>query len=390
MILWFVLTTLVALVAVALTIPLVRRFQARGRDADPTLAVLADELAEIDAQVARGAIAPAEADALRTEVKRRMLAEARVADAPARPFAPAQTRWMAYTLAGLVALSAGGLYMMMGKPALPSAAPQPPSPQQAAEDTQVLGMIAGLETRLKTNPNDAEGWRMLGWSYFNLGRFDQSATAYARAVALQPKNAGFQSAWGEALVQAADGTMTPAAKAAFEAAFALDKTDARARFFLGVAKYQAGEQRAALTDWITLLRELPADAPIAGELRRVIEQQAADAKIDVSRELAAIGTAPAPAAGVMPAPTPEQAQAVGALPPAEQQAFIRQMVDGLAARLAENPRDAEGWQRLMRARMVLGDSKGAKAAYDAGMKAFAGDAATQAQLTAAARDLSIS
>lgn len=79
------LTTLVALVAVALTIPLVRRFQARGRDADPTLAVLADELAEIDAQVARGAIAPAEADALRTEVKRRMLAEARVADAPARP-----------------------------------------------------------------------------------------------------------------------------------------------------------------------------------------------------------------------------------------------------------------------------------------------------------------
>jgi len=47
-------------------------------------------------------------------------------------------------------------------------------------------MIERLVARLETAPGDVKGWRMLGWSYFNTGRYKQAATAYARAVELDP------------------------------------------------------------------------------------------------------------------------------------------------------------------------------------------------------------
>jgi cytochrome c-type biogenesis protein CcmH len=392
--LWIILTALVALVAVALAIPLVRRFELQPTDTAPTLAVLADELAEIDAQAARGSIAAGEAEALRTEVKRRMLAEGRVADAPRAPLAAGTTQGMAFALAGLVALSAGGIYLMLGRSDLGITALDAPAvpvqqaaadPGNAAADAQVAQLVQGLQAKLKTDPNNAEGWRMLGWSQFNLQNFTESAAAYARAVALTPAAPGYQSAYGEALVQAADGTVTPVAQAAFTAAAKLDPADARARYFLGVHTLQAGNPRAAIAGWLQLLQSAPADAPWAGELRGVIERAAAQAGVDISADLAQT----AAPAGAIPAPSADQAAAVSALPRAEQQAFIRSMVDGLAARLATNPKDAQGWQRLMRARTVLGDKPGAAAAYTQARAAFQNDPATLATLADAAKTLNI-
>ena len=71
-------------------------------------------------------------------------------------------------------------------------------------------MIAGLEARLKANPEDAEGWRMLGCSFFETGRFAESATAYRRAATLARDNADYWSSLGEALVLAGPGDSMPA------------------------------------------------------------------------------------------------------------------------------------------------------------------------------------
>ena len=72
-------------------------------------------------------------------------------------------------------------------------APDPaPSPTAAASAQPDVGaMISSLEAKLKANPNDAEGWRMLGWSFFETGRFAESATAYRRATQLKPDNADY-------------------------------------------------------------------------------------------------------------------------------------------------------------------------------------------------------
>lgn len=420
--LWIILTLMVAVAAAWLTIPLVRRHEARADARAATIAVLKDQLADVDVQLAAGAVAPGDAEALRLEIKRRMLAAGHIPEDRVRPLGANALSGVAVGLAALVALAGGALYATMGRPdlgdrslvAAPAAAPAAAAGAGAAAggapSGEIVQLIAGLEKKMLANPGDAEGWRMLGWSYFQTQRFTDAAAAYGKAVKLKPDGVGYQSAWGEALVQAADGRVTPEAAAAFAAARAQDGADARARYFLAVAKDQAGNSRGAVEDWLALLAESPGDAPWVPQLRGVITETAQRAGIDVAARLAAIrppasggvgvpaepmpGLAAAAAAGsapagVMPGPNADQVASAAAMPPQAQQAMIRGMVDGLAAKLKANPRDEAGWLRLMRARTVLGDMAAAKAARDSAMTAFAGDAAAQGRLQAGAAEMGI-
>lgn len=409
MTLWIILTALAALSAALLTIPLVRRAEARADARAATLAVLKDQLADVDVQLAAGTIPPADADGLRTEIKRRMLAAGHLAEDASRPFGSRALSGVALGLAAMVALAAAALYASMGRPDLAtgSAPASPPvaaaDPQadpalQAAADAEIARLVTGLEARLAEKPDDAEGWRMLGWSQYNLRRFEDSARAYARAVALNPTGEGYQSAYAEALVQVAGGQVTPEAKAAFLKAAAQDGSDARARYYLGIEKAQSGNLQGALDDWIKLLGDSAPDAPWVPQLRSIITATAAEAKVDVSARLAAltppasggarVSTPDAPA-GVMPSPSREQVEAVQAMAPAAQQQMIRGMVEGLAEKLKANPRDEAGWLRLMRARSVLGEAAAAREARDTALKAFANDTAAQARIRAAAAEMGL-
>jgi cytochrome c-type biogenesis protein CcmH len=414
MTLWIILTLMVAVAAAVLTIPLVRRHEARADARAATLAVLRDQLADVDVQLAAGTIPPADAEGLRTEIKRRMLAAGHIPEDAARPMGSKALAGVAIGLAAMVALAAGALYSTMGKPGMggqsaPVAANAAAPAAEAQAAGEVATLVAGLERKMQENPSDPEGWRMLGWSYFQVSRFADSAAAYAKAVALKPDGVGYQSAYGEALVQAANGQVTPAAADAFAKARAQDGSDARARYFLGVLKQQQGDNKGALDDWITLLGESPGDAPWVPQLRGIIEETALAAKIDVSARLAAIvpptsggatvaappmpglaGAAAAAApAGVMPGPSPEQVAGAAAMSARDRNAMINGMVEGLAAKLKANPKDEAGWLRLMRARTVLGDNAAATRARNDALAAFAGDAATQARIRAAAVEMGI-
>ncbi len=416
MTLWIILTLMVAIVAAVLTIPLVRRHEARADARTATLAVLRDQLADVDVQLAAGAIPPADAEGLRIEIKRRMLAAGHIPEEARVALASRTLSGLAIGLAALVALAGGALYATMGKPGLagtsvPLAAAATPPPAAGAEAEgagEIAALVAGLEKKVAANADDPEGWRMLGWSYFQMQRFDDSARAYGKAVALKPDGTGFQSAYGEALVQVANGAVTPAAAEAFAKAQAQDGADARARYFLGVKKQQEGDAKGALDDWITLLGESATDAPWVPQLRSVIEQTAGDAKIDVSARLAALrppasggasvaappmpglaGTAASVPAGVMPGPSADQVAGAAAMTAGDRQAMIRGMVDGLAKKLQANPRDESGWLRLMRARSVLGENTAAARARNDAIAAFAGDPAAQARIRAAATEIGI-
>ncbi|MFN3591403.1 MAG: hypothetical protein ACK4TG_04370, partial [Thermaurantiacus sp.] len=182
------------------------------------------------------------------------------------------------------------------------------------------------------------------------------------------------------------GEITPAAREIFRRAVAASPQDARARYYLAAARDQAGDTEGAIADWLTLLNEDP-DAPWTAPLRDIISQRAAAAGVDVSGRLPAPAAARPPGAppGVMAAPTPDQVAEANSLSPADRQAMVQGMVDGLEARLTENPRDLEGWQRLIRARMVLGEQDRARVAYARAQEAFAGSPAEQAQLRDFAR-----
>ena len=261
-------------------------------------------------------------------------------------------------------------------------------------------VISGLEKKLQDNPDDAESWRMLGWSYFEVSKFAESATAMKRATSLDPKNPEYWSMLGEALVMASDGQQVPADAAdAFRKALANDPKDPRARYFLAVQKDISGDHIGAIDDWFALLKETPSDAPYAEDIRRVIGQVGEKEKIDVKARLAAI-TPAAPVGGIstngpkvataaIPGPTQSQMKDAASLPPGQQEAMISGMVDSLDAKLKKNPDDANGWIMLMRSRIQLGQTVKAAQARDSALETFKNNGTEAKRIREAAAALGV-
>ncbi|HEX3367328.1 c-type cytochrome biogenesis protein CcmI [Phenylobacterium sp.] len=395
--LWMILTLMVALAAVGLAIPLIRRHDAARTARGSVAEVLKGQIGEIEAQAAAGALPAHEAEALKADVKRRVLAEGKEPDAPARPLSERTLLILALGLVAVVVLAATGLYLKIGQPNATGS--QPPATAASGAlppghpNGEVASMIGQLEQRMKASPNDAEGWRMLGWSYLQVGRNADAATAYGRAVALDPHNGEYLSAQGEATVLAAQGQVTPAAEGIFRKAVSLDASDPRARYYLAIAKDQKGDAKGAMDDWIALLKSAPPDAPWAPEVRSFVEKVAQERHIDLTGRLppapAATASADAGPPSPAPGPTSDQVAAAGQMSAEGRQAMIEGMVAKQAAALKANPRDLDGWQRLIRARMVLGQPQAAAQAYRDAAKAFAGSPADQAALRQTAAGLGV-
>lgn len=306
---------------------------------------------------------------------------------------------IALILAALLAVAAVGVqvYRSTSEPSDSGSETVADSAEQAPSVDEV---IAGLEQKLQDNPDDAESWRMLGWSYFETQKFAESATAMKRATTLDPDNAEYWSMLGEALVMSSDGQQVPPDAAdAFQKALAIDKEDPRARYFLAVQKDISGDHQGAIEDWFALLEDTPSDAPYAQDVRRVIGQVAEKEGIDVADRLAKTAPAaptggmttdgPATAAAAIPGPTSQQMQEAAAMPVGQQEAMIANMVEGLDQRLQSNPNDADGWIMLMRSRMQLGQTVKAQKALADGLEAFKNDGAQAKRIREAGAALGV-
>jgi cytochrome c-type biogenesis protein CcmH len=137
---------------------------------------------------------------------------------------------------------------------------------------------------------------------------------------------------------------------------------------------------------IALSNGAPADAPWQPDVQRKIKEIAATLGVDVTGRLK---PATVVGAGTVPAPDPAQAAAVAALPPAQQQATVDGMVEGLAAKLKANPKDAARWAMLIRSRMVMKQDRQAAADLLIARKALADDPAGLAQVNAIAKEAGV-
>ncbi|MGD9878983.1 c-type cytochrome biogenesis protein CcmI [Reyranella sp.] len=319
----FVLALLATATVGALLIPLLRAPRRSAARLDGELAIYRDQLDEIERERTAGTIAERDADAARLEIERRALA---AADQSANRLTSQADSLLHKVLAPALALAipllALGLYLHMGRPGLPAAptiagAPRPSAP---AEPMDIARLVRMAQDRVTAQPNDAEA----------------------------------QSALGEALTLEADGTVTAAAAAAFRKAVAMQPGDARAVYYLGLHEAQSGDSRAAVERWRALEASSPPDAPYLPMLRSEITRVARAANIEVPG---------APQSTTPPQPSREQQDAMAALTPEQRQQAIRGMVEGLAARLKDNPQDRAGWLRLANAWKVLGENANAVDAY---------------------------
>ena len=135
---------------------------------------------------------------------------------------------------------------------------------------QIAAMVDGLATKMKSNPDDLNGWAMLARSYMTLEKYGDAAAAYAQVARLDKANVDAQAGRGEALVLARDGFVAPDAEKAFNAALEIDPKEPRSRFYLGLARLQHGEPDKALAAWKALAADTPADAPWLPKLREEI------------------------------------------------------------------------------------------------------------------------
>src|SRR5262249_18406873 len=149
-------------------------------------------------------------------------------------------------------------------------------------------------------PNDIAGWRMLGWSYFNMERYKEAAPAYARGVELDPNSVELKRLYQDAMAKVSQN----------------DKSETAVSLQAGRGPAKDTEKRAA-------------------------------------------------SAGV---------------PAGEGEDAIRSMVDGLANRLENSPRDLEGWTRLMRSRVVLGEKDSAAAAFRKALDVFKDDSSASSKI----------
>ena len=377
MVFWLLAAVMTAIALGFVLVPLLRRGAVSASRADHDLTIYRDQLEELEADVTRGIVSGDDATAARLEIQRRMLAVDKKQQAESAPTQVSKGGVVRWTGVGFLVLAvpalAVALYLSMGTPGLPS---QPlaardtsgQTQQAATEGIDINEAIVGLQARLAEDPADLEGWLMLGRTFMTLERYDEAIISLRQAASISGDEPAIQAMLAEAMVLGADGMITAEATRLFEAVLAASPNDPAARYYLGLAFAQSGRVQMALDMWIDLAADTPIDAPWRAHIVGAIEKAAAE--IDV--ELADIPAAPAMGGSAPPVPSVEQAgergpsaedmAAAADMSPEERLEMIRGMVAQLATRLAENPDDIAGWERLARAYQVLGEDEKAAAA----------------------------
>ena len=364
MTLWFVLALMTAAAVFAVLWPLGRGTGSSSEGSEA--AVYKDQLAEVQRDAAAGMIGATEAEAARVEISRRLLAAAD-AETGAASTSNIRTRRVVavIALAGLPLLAIL-LYAQFGSPWLGDF----PLAERARAPVATASMdrlVAQVEAHLEKNPTDSRGWEVLAPVLLKIGRFDDAVRAWRNVVAYGGESAARRADLGEAIATASNGVITAEAKAEFDRAIALDPNETKARYFIGLAAEQDGRKDEAANVWRAMLASAPPDAPW-----RPLVQQA----------LARVGVA-------APKLSDDDMAAAKTMSEGDRNTMIRGMVDRLATRLKDNGNDVDGWLRLVRAYMVLGERDKAQAARGDARQAVGSDAVRLQQLNDGLKSLGL-
>jgi cytochrome c-type biogenesis protein CcmH len=297
---------------------------------------------------------------------------------------------IALAVAGLLALVAIGIAMFRpSETTAPSAATATTTNAQSTAGS-VEDMIASLQGRLREDPDNHELWYMLGLAQRDRGDFRQAEQAFRRAMELSPQNADYTAYLAEMMLLQDGRTPRAEAERLLRRVLELQPGNPQARYYLATMRDMRGDHRGAVDDLIALLREAPADAPWETQVREATETIARQNNIDIASRLPPRRQPEQSAATrAIPGPTQQQMEQARNMPPHEQQQQVNAMVERLAARLRQNPRDANGWMMLMRSYMVQRQPDQAREALRSALAAFGNDAATQTRLRTAAQELNV-
>jgi len=385
----------------------------RGRvgDAPPAaydLQVYRDQLREVDRDTTRGVIGAEDAERLRAEISRKILA----ADAQLQAGGESggQPRMLGIVAAGVIvaAIAGGGvaLYSWIGAPGyrdLPMAtrmaesdaaraerldqdaaearfAPQDPGLPEGT-DAEYLALVERLRETVAERPEDRRGLRFLVRSEAALGNMGAARKAQAQLIEAKGEDATATdyATLAELMINAAGGYVSADAEAALRDALDREGQLPTARFYLGVYMAQVDRPDSAFRLWRDLLAESTPDAPWVAPIRSGIEDLAARA--GVRYELPPRQAAPMAPSG----PSAGDIEAAEDMDPEARREMIRGMVARLSDRLATEGGTAQDWARLINAYGVLGEAEQAGRIWAEAQSVFADSPERLATVRAAAQ-----
>ncbi len=371
---WILIAAMTGVAALTVLVPLAKgRREPAGAAGAADEAVYREQLGAIESELSRGLIDAEAAEAARTEIARRLLAAHDKQGAlPERTPSGTRLRLVQGLAILILPVSAIGLYLLLGSPDQPDA-PLAMRLSAPAEQQSVEVLVARVEQHLADNPEDGQGWAVVAPVYLSLGQPEASARAYANAIRILGARPDWLTDMGEAMTIASEGLITADARKAFEGAVAMEPTAVKPRFFLAIALGQEGRTYEAIAAWEKLLDGADETAAWVEAARR----QLADLKGE--------DTPPAALKG----PSQEDVASAGDMTADDRQSMIRNMVAGLAERLAADGGTVEEWNRLIKAYMVLGEKQKAETALADAEAAFAGKPEDLSLIKDAARQLGL-
>ena len=387
---WFLACLIVAGVAVVMVGASMRTRRSEIGGAASDVQVYRDQLNEVARDEARGVLAETEAEAVRLEISRRLLDADRRAQARDE-HAPGNQRLAAGIIIATLFAGGIGIYLMQGapgKPGLPMnsrlteleaaaqnrpgqieaetiAAPNLPRPEAVAED--FLELMDQLRAAVEERPSDIQGLTLLVRNEARLGNFAAARRAQEQLLVAKGDRVttGDLAAMIEMMVFSAGGYVSPEAEEFVQRLLSRDPGNRTGRYFLGLLRVQVGRPDLAFPIWRDLLETSVADEPWVPVLRAGI--------VDV-----AVGAGVKYEPPVVRGPTAAEVQAADDMGTEDREAMIRGMVEGLAARLAQEGGGPEEWAQLVHSLMVLGEAQRARNIYAEAKEVFGDDEAAMA------------
>lgn len=280
---WALVAGLIGLALLFVFPPLVARRKDKALAIDQNqinLAVFRRQIEELDADLAAGKLDQTLYDAARRDLERELLEDVGPTDAPAGDAASTGGRWAVLVLAPVVPAAAIALYLYLGNSgiipqldALAGGKPPATHPSGGGQEMPPLDvLVQRLAEKMEQNPDNLEGWLMLGRTYFAVGQPEQARDALQRAYNLAPRQPDVLVAYAEALAANRDGELAGRPAELLRAALDVDPGNANARWLDGLLAFQQGQYAAAVARWEGLLAELEPQSENAGELRGFIDE----------------------------------------------------------------------------------------------------------------------
>ncbi|NRB34092.1 MAG: c-type cytochrome biogenesis protein CcmI [Rhodobacteraceae bacterium] len=404
---FWIVTGLSALLSVAvLVVALLRGRAGQQPAAAYDLQVYRDQLKEVDRDLARKVIEEADAERLRNEISRRILAaDAAMKADQAQDGKLGRIGWLLGAALSVVVIGGSfGLYRQLGAPGYGDLGLQmriamaneayrsrpsqevaetrlPPVPSLETVPQEHRDLVQQLRDTVAERPDDLQGHILLAQEEARLGRYRDAYEAQEIVLRLKGAEAtGDDFAMMATMMTLAAGEyVSPEAEIFLQEAVARDPENPLARYHIGLMMLQTGRPDQAFVMWERLLRESPPHAPWSNAIRPHIEDVAIRAGVQYTLPEAA----PAPPA--LRGPTEDDVDAMQDMAPEDQMEMIRGMVAGLSDRLAAEGGSPEEWAQLINALGVLGDREQAQVIFDEARLVFAGNPAAIGTVTSAAQ-----